>query len=362
MATVKKPKAIHYKNVVISGGANLQALLLNAIGPKGTVSKPSQRQQKANEEDTVVIFVNKVNEYNGMTIGQLVYLETGKHQQYITVDDDADYYSIDAMSSELIPEADAATAAIADDAPEQSRIKKRKEFVESILYFGVVDNHIVIIQSAALSSRQLEAHLAWLLGTCTNYLGKSANLVLQDKPAESVFRKMEQTPAKSISVGAPLTTDVYPSTSTPSSSAPAIDVEPGLHANKVRFQPAGPAASLIRAIAPGLFEKLNLEESLDEANIHVSLEITYNRKTTKTGQSVIDQIATSLRHSPASDVVINLQGGGKITGDELKLSGNIRLEFLASGLINEAVLFHEMHKWLYTKIDSSEIDATSSGE
>lgn len=359
MATVKKPKTIHYKNVVISGGASLQTLLRNAIGPDGTVNKPIQRQQKANEEDTVVIFVNKTNEYNGMTIGQLVYLEKGKHQQYITVDDEADYYSIDAMSSDLIPE----VADEADEASEQSRIKKRKEFIESILYFGVIDNHIVIIQSAALSSRQLEAHLSWLLGTCTSYLDKNASLVLQDKPAESVFKKMEMTPAKSIHVGAPLTTDVSPEQAH-SSNIPAVATNdtPAAHASKVRFQPAGPAASLIRAIAPGLFEKLELEESLDEANIHVSLEITYNRKTTKTGQSVIDQIATSLRHSPASDVVISLQGGGKITGNELKLSGSIRLEFLGSGLINEAVLFHEMHKWLYTKIESSEIDATSSGE
>lgn len=360
MTTVKKTKTIHYKNTVVNEGVNLQNLLVDAVGVGGSVAKPAQRQQKLNEEDTSVIFINKINEYNGMTIGQLVFLETGKHQPYITVDDAADYYSIDAMSSDLIPHSPGA-----EDAEDSKKelAKKRREFIDSILYFGVVANHVVIIQSSALNSRHLEAHLSWLLGTCAGVLDKSASIVLQDKPAESVFKKLAATPAKSVQIGAPLTTDASPepSLSSTKDQSAALSTEE-VHASKVRYEPVGVAASVINAIAPGLFKKLQLEDSLDDANIKIALEITYDRKTTKTGQSVIDQIATSMRHSPASDVVINLQGGGKITGDELKLSGPIRLEFLKSGLVNESTLFHEMHKWLYAKISMDEIDTSNDGE
>lgn len=367
MSTAKKQKTIHYKNVVISGSPNIQTLLDGALGDTGSINKPNQRQQKANEEDTVVIFVNRYTKYNGMSVGQLVYLEKGRKQPYITVDDSAEYYSIDSLSSDEIPENkkdENPETPSALEAPSETVIKKRREFVESILYFGVVDNHMVIMQSSALQSRNLEAHLTWLLTSCTPTLPSGSLLVLSDKPAESVFLKMEKSPAKSIHIGAPLTTEMAidpsqpPSANTSAPTGPSLPVD-AVHASKVRFEPTGVAAAIISAVAPGLLDRLNLNESLDEANIHLALEITYNRRTTKTGQQVIDSIATSLRHSPATDVVINLQGGGKITGDELKLSGTINVEYLPSGLINESSLFHEMHRWLTTKIASSEIDSTT---
>ncbi|WP_273861960.1 hypothetical protein [Pseudomonas sp. LA5] len=363
MASSKKPKVVHYKNAIITGQPNLQALLEGAMGNNGPVKRPNQRQQKANAEDTVVIFINKFQKYNGMNFGQLVYLEKGRKQPFITVDDDAEFYSIDSLSSDDIPDTEVLSPDIQDPGVDSTTVKKRREFVESILYFGVLDNHLVLMQSAALQSRHLEAHLTWLLTSCTSSLQTGVLLSLSDKPAESVFEKLKKAPAKSIHVGAPLTTEPAIDPSHPNAQGARLGgkgqpVEE-VHASKVRFEPTGVAAAIIKAVAPGLLDRLNLEESLDEANIHLALEITYNRKTTKTGQEVIDSIATSLRHSPASDVVINLQGGGKIYGDELKLSGNISVDFLPSGLINESTLYHEMHRWLSSKIESSEIDATS---
>src|SRR5690606_26709422 len=158
-----------------------------------------QRQQKANAEDTVVIFINRFTKYNGMSVGQLVYLEQGRQQPYITVDDEADFYSIEALSSDEIPEQKKDAASVSSETtPTDQAIKKRREFVESILYFGVLDNHMVIMQSPALQSRNLEAHLTWLLTSCTSTINEGSMLVLSDKPAESVFQKMEKAPAKSI--------------------------------------------------------------------------------------------------------------------------------------------------------------------
>lgn len=364
MSNIKKQKTIHYKNVVITGSPNLQALLDGALGDAGAIKRPNQRQQKANAEDTVVIFINRFTKYNNMSVGQLVYLEKGRQQPYITVDDEADFYSIESLSSDEIPEQKKFVPADqAELPPSEQVIKKRREFVESILYFGVIDNHMVIMQSSALQSRSLEAHLSWLLTSCTSTLTEGSMLVLSDKPAESVFQKLEKSPAKSIHFGAPLTTEVTvdPSQPTQSKALPTGVAQPidEVHASKVRFEPTGVAAAIISAVAPGLLDRLNLRESLDDANIHLALEITYNRRTSKTGQEVIDSIATSLRHSPASDVVINLKGGGKITGDELKLSGTVNVEYLPSGLINEGSLFHEMLRWLNAKVSSSEIDSTT---
>ncbi|QVI77387.1 hypothetical protein [Pseudomonas syringae] len=359
MKSTSKSKAIHYKSVFISGEPNIQALLDLALSASGKIAKPSQRQQKINDDDSAVIFINKFKKHNGMSFGQLVILESGKKQTFITVDDEAEFYSISSLSSEKIPEID-------DEKQDSTKLekeasaKKRREFIESILYFGVLDNHMIIMQSSALKSRELEAHLSWLLGTCSSAVPPNSMLILRDKPAESVYKKMEIKPVKSIQIGAPLTTEVYTDPSTPKKEATYAPNQEETHANKVRFVPHGMAASLIRAALPsGFLEKLDLEDSLDEANIHVALEITYLRKTSKAGQKIIDSVATSLRHSPESDVVINLQGGGKIRGDELKLSGNISVKFLENGLIDESILFHEMHTWLISKISTTEIDPTA---
>ncbi|WP_296267407.1 hypothetical protein [Pseudomonas sp. UBA6562] len=360
MKSSSKTKTIHYKNCFITGEVVLQEALRKTLSKESIAGKPNNRQQQINGDDGTVVFINRTSDYRGMTFCQLVVLESGKQQPFITVDDEAEFYSIDALASEQIPE----KKKEGEEKPKSTKknsdsekVRKRKEFVDSILYFGVYGNHTVVLQSSSLRTRELEAHLSWLLGTCTKNIPDNAMFVLKDKPAESVYQKLMSKPVKSIKLGAPLTKDA----SNDPSSMTEIQYEnvdqDEVHASKVRFVPQGLGASMLRAALPdGFLEDLKLEESLDDANIHVALEITYLRKTTKIGQKVIDSVATSLRHLPESDVVINLQGGGRISGDELKLSGGISVKFTDSGLVDESVLFHEMHDWLLKKISSSEID------
>lgn len=357
MKSENRQKTIHYKNVFITGEQNLQLILKNALDGGGGFAKPSQRQQKINGNDSAALFINRFGDHNGMTYGQLVVLESGRRQPYITVDDAADFYSIDALASDSIPEIQGEESA---EASKQEAARKRREFVESILYFGVVDCHLVLMQSKALGSRELEAHLAWLLGSCAGVMPANSVLILKDKPAEAVARRMEAIPVKKIRIGSELTTEVYNDPSEPRPTKVETVETEEVHANKVRFTPTGRAAALLKAALPeGFLDKLALEDSLDEANIHVALEVTYSRTTTKIGQRIIDQVAGSLRHIPETDVNIELKGGGKIRGDELKLSGPIKVKFMENGLIDEGVLIHEMHQWLLQKIASSEIDSTS---
>ena len=74
------------------------------------------------------------------------------------------------------------------------------------------------------------------------------------------------------------------------------------------------------------FDDLKLEDSLDESNLQVNLEITYFRKTNKDGQLLMDTLATSLRNMDEDDIEITLKGGGTIKGGDLKLSGSISVQ------------------------------------
>ncbi|MBD1602285.1 hypothetical protein [Pseudomonas typographi] len=359
MRSANKSKTIHYKSVFITGDIIIQDALKKALSKDGVAAKPANRQQKINNDDDAVTFINRFSEFNGMTFCQLVILETGKKQPFITVDDEAEYYSIDSLASEKIPDSKEIEESenLSAEQIKAEKARKRREFLDSMLYFGVIGNHMVVLQSSSLRSRELESHLSWLLGTCTTIVPANSMLVLKDKPAESVYEKMRAKPVKSIKLGAPLTSELHNDPSAPIAPRTEMTETEETHANKVRFVPQGMAASILKAALPeGFLEKLDLHDSLDDANIHVALEITYLRKTTKIGQTVIDSVATSLRHLPESDVVINLQGGGKIRGDELKLSGNISVKSMENGLIDEGLLFHEMHNWLISKISASEID------
>ena len=124
----------------------------------------------------------------------------------------------------------------------------------------------------------------------------------------------------------------------------------------VKWIPKGIGADLIKAaLGEDWLNSLKLEDALDEANLQVNLEITYLRKTTSTGQKMLDNIASSLRHIEPDDVKIELNGGGLVKGNDLKLTGPISVQY-NNGLIDESDLYNQMHSWLLQKIEQDEID------
>lgn len=340
MVTINKRKTIHYKKVVIGKNTpSLQALLTEALtNTESLAYKANNRREQINQDDDGFRLINHHKTQNNMIFGQLVLFETGKSQAFLTLDDDAEFYSIDAI-----------TSAVLDESSAEAK-QKKKEFVDSMLYFGVHENHLVVMQSSALSSRELEVHLAWLLGGLVKSLGDNA-IILQDKPSAAVIKKIEKSPVKSIKIGTPIEIETQ-------SDADKELIKPDQNtAQKIKFFPKGMGASILGAVlGEKWFEPLNLNDSLDDANIKVSLEVTYLRKTTLQGQKIIDNIATSLRHLDEADVMIVLNGGSSIKGGELKLSGKINIKMNTKGLVDESDLYHQMHTWLIQQISNGEAE------
>ncbi|MCY3223926.1 hypothetical protein ECE04_05205 [Acinetobacter baumannii] len=77
--------------------------------------------------------------------------------------------------------------------------------------------------------------------------------------------------------------------------------------------------------------------------------MTYDRKTTESGQKVIDTVATALRHLPDDDYQIELKNGGTIKAGELRISSNLSVEIL-NGTVNETNLWSQMHAWLMSNL------------
>lgn len=347
MKTETKNKTIHYKRAVITNCTlNLQELLKQAF--QGNAAKAKHRREIINPDDESCRLINHRKEYNGMTFGQLIFFEPGRSQMLITLDDDAEYYEINSITPDSIDEQNKET--------ENTQTKKHREFVDSMLYFGVLDNHVVLVQSSSLRARELEAHLSWLLGSCAEVIEKNNALILQDKPSEQTISKIENSPVKSVHIGTPIESKIkeHPDNHTKNNETP----EQTGFAKKIKWIPCGMGANVIQAaLGSDWFERLDLDSSLDEANLQVSLEITYLRKTTSNGQRMLDNIATSLRHVDEADVKIDLHGGGTIKGGELKLTGLVSVKTI-NGLIDESDLYHQLHSWIVTKVRTDEIEVS----
>jgi len=359
MIKTSRQKSIHYKLAGLSHcTSDLQTILESILLEDGTAPKVGMRREQISPSDSQSGYrlVNRSSTFKTILFGQLILFEQGKSQALMTISDDVAFYDINSITSEQIKlEGD-------ENINEQDRYKVKREFIDSILYFGVLGNHMVIVQSSSLRARDLETHFGWLIHSFSSSFNDNSALMLRDKPSAEVIKKMDSTPVKKITLGS-----VPVKSNTEAGEVTMMNV-PNLPANaeisksvekvrKVRFMPSGKGGSILKAaFGEDWFSNLRLEDSLDESNLQVNLEITYLRKTTSDGQRVMDTLASSLRHTDSDDIEIELQGGGIIKGSDLKLSGNISIQY-NNGLIDENHLYLQMHKWLISKIGSGEIES-----
>lgn len=347
MAGESKQKAVHYKRAVIKNScSSLQTILEDAVGVGGAFEKVDHRQEYLVPGDDTggARFINKSTNFKTLFFGQLISFEKGRSQALLTMNGNVSFYNIKSITSSQI-----AISSDKDDEGEEQVDGAKREFVDSFLYFGVYGNHLVMMQSSALRSKDLETHLNWLLKSA-GVLDSTAEIILQDKPTEEAFRQLQNAPVKSIKIGAPVKGSAVENASNETSLMEVNQVR------KIKFMPEGKGGDVIAAaVGENWVEKLDLKEALDEANLQVQIEITYLRKTTKRGQQVIDSIATSLRHMDDEDFQIELKGGGVLAGKDLRLSGNLSVKY-HNGLVDEDDLYLKMHKWLNSKISLGDID------
>ncbi|EXI13981.1 hypothetical protein J610_3749, partial [Acinetobacter sp. 723929] len=168
--TVVKDKTVHYKKVDFLKGANLGNLLKAQLLDKDSFyHKAINRQQFVSATKDDFILINHASSHQSMFFGELIIVESGKAQAVLKIDNDsATEFPIKTYLTEDLP----------DDEDESVEVV-RKEFIDSVLYFGVIDNHVAIIQSRSLTARTLESYLGWLLGEAAKALPANSALILK---------------------------------------------------------------------------------------------------------------------------------------------------------------------------------------
>jgi len=343
LKTETRQKRIHYKRVVFTENKSHLQDLMKAVFQKKHVSQvctAGNRKEVVNANDQSYRLINHYRATDGMFFGQMIYLEAGKAQGIVEIDDDATYYTVKNLTTDKLSHSD----------DKNAKKKMHREFIDSVLYFGVYKNHLVVMQSTSQRARELESHLNWLLRENTQSIPTDSAVILQDSPSKATYKKLEKKSARKIKLGTPIG-------STATTALPAANsASTKLSSKNVRYAPTGAGSDILKTILGDSWkDTLNLEDTLDEANLRINLEISYDRKTSDAGQKLLDDVATSLRNIDPEDVRVELQGGGLLKGEDLKLSGPISVR-MTGGAVDEGELYQSMRDWLMTKIDKEEIE------
>lgn len=326
-------KTLHYRYAQITKSNNtLQELFHNAIH-SDELCIADNRQENFNSNSKEFRMINAIKEESSMLFGQLILVCPEQAQVILNMESGATTYTINPFS-------------LNDDNVQEKKIKK--EFINSILYFLIYKNHVVIMQSKALSTRDLETHLFWFLDKA-NQLNDNSEFILQTQPPKETIEEIEKTPVKAIKIGSAL------AVSKPEKNDKTTDKDVS-ETKSLKLKNAL-SLDILKTILPQwIMEERKLVECFDDANLQVNLEIFYSRKTTTKGQEFIDTIATSLRHIVNEDnLKIHLKGGGTLDGDKLQLSTSIKID-LVNNLIDETNLLKQMKEWLMSKISNEDIN------
>lgn len=315
MGSKVKNKTVYYKRAIFSDPTiTLQSVLTAAL--TGQLKKADERREQFTQDEDIFRLINRFTTYSKMLFCQFIVYEPDRQQIYLKLEPEKDFYEIDSQSS-----------------------GEHEAFADEVYYFGVRDNDLACLQTRSIREKQLESHLHWLLTTKTDHVDDKVTLEVINQPEVKIYKRVQNRSAKSIKIGAQVYSEKQPGTSP-------------VHKGSKRFNITGIAANLIKAaIGQNEYDKLQgLEGNLDEANLEVMLEIKFNRKTTSSGQAVLNKLASSFRHLEDVEYEVEFKGGSRVRGEEMKISAPIQMQLTDKGLVDEIDLYKQMHQFLISTL------------
>lgn len=323
---VSKRKLLHYRRATFLKplGKSLQDCLEHALAKRTPVKlRFKDLSGDPKDEDGWQQFINTHRSALGMEFGNLVLYAHDQNKQVLALDEDADELDIRQIS------------------PPPSRDGLKNQFLESILYYGARDNHLILLQSVAMRARDFESYLNWLFRAAGIF--DESNAVFLNNHAPQVTREtLDQSEVKSVRIGTSLTdATLYES--------PAASV-------RTKFRAFGEGIEVLRAIMPERMKDLTWADLTASNNLEVFVEVTYKRQTDDASQTALNKIASALRHVSDDDIRIELKGGTTMVGSQLQVKSYINVDTYG-GVVDPTDLFSKMSDFLVQLLDHGIIEA-----
>lgn len=244
-----------------------------------------------------------------MLFCQMLLVDPGANQPVLIYEEGKEGFQIDAVSTKELT---------------QEKLKQNSDFVNSMLYFGVKGNEVVVMASQAITVRALEVHLAWLLRNRPDVLPANVSFALVKHPPCKLEEVIQQHPVKSVEIGSPIV-----------AGEKIADGDKYLSSDTVNL-----GLNTLRTLL-GVRQASWLDGITDESNLSARIVITYSRNTDEAGRDVMNKLGTTLRNLDDADVRLSLDGLGVMTGDDLNLSKWIKVEKTERGLFVETDIYME---------------------
>lgn len=319
-------KNVWYKRVSIHGQkATLHSLLSSAL----KVRPLARDRLMSIMDDSEQLGINLFQSQGHLLFGQFLSFQPGQRQPIMTFDVNKTAFDLATIAAET-----------SDDG-------KKREFIESIGYFGIVDNHLMIVQTKALLARDFEDYLLWLLCQATTTLAKGTMITLDDPAATTARKTAARKNIRGVTIGTQLHAVAAPATV----EGDAV----------TKFVLQGGAFEAIRnLLGTEIFDKLSLEDSLEEDNIELQLTVRVKgrRVASDDGQRFLQAVGRATRHMDTRDYAIELDRNGQLKGHDLKLHRTISVAVTqVGGLIDETAMMTHMIAWLQELNEKGYIDS-----
>jgi hypothetical protein len=197
---------------------------------------------------------------------------------------------------------------------EQMAPPQGKEHVHSLMYWLSVGNHLLLIQSRSLGTKQLEQYLTWLLKDKTGVIGSSAHVILGFKFDVANVGGGDLDDIREIIVGG---TAAAISFEEPRPDTPVI-VE-GHEQIKTAKTWAERAVDVLRAVLASEADVNKLLSSIPDPNdLEVYVHIGYKTRKRKVSRAPMQE---ALRHLPDGEITA-IGRHARSTGKDVRLHYN----------------------------------------
>lgn len=218
---------------------------------------------------------------------------------------------------------DAASASV-----EQMRAPEKKEYIHSLMYWMIKDDHVFVIQSTSLKTESLENYLGWLLSTRTDVALASSSIILASKFDEDAVGG-DLNDIQEIVIGGIAT----PPPTDGTAEQPVertIDVEQKGKIDTAARTGWQQAREILETLLGGTANVDKMMQAVPEgADLSVEVHIGYKTRKRTVSREGLKSLETGLRNLPDSQLQVKAKGGTKAS------DGSIRLHHSASVQVRE---------------------------
>ncbi|WP_223569393.1 hypothetical protein [Pseudomonas sp. BF-R-26] len=323
MISDKRRKAFHYRHAAfhpnpLSRPNNLQEILerskrhslktadLRCFYPEGGHFGDASKLTEPH------IFISRYDDLFSMLFMEIMYVEPGNSIPIFATD-----YKKETIECESLPSVSMSTDG-------------SKEYLESLAFVAVFQNHVLIMQSKAIGIKDIEEYFDALLRH-VHEIQDNELFTLQAHSLTSNNISLTDKKVKNVSLLLPLANDPY-----------SFDSDDGI---KV----------LSTLIGEHRVAELRHVMGADISELQLEIAVGYKYNTSPENQKVLSNIAQGLVDAREEGLTIDLKGSGRIVGDQLQIKTNEYVPYENALPVRQHV-YEIMATWLVDLIEKGLIE------